>query len=66
VSPDAIAENEACEAVILEYKAIMVQAGIAAPIIKLADELAGRIALRRYLRKRDQPQPARAAKEERR
>lgn len=43
-------ENEACEAVVIEFRAMMKQNGVAEPILKLCDELAGRIALRRLLR----------------
>lgn len=50
---EAIKENEACEAVVKEFREIMVQAGISPTIIKLADELAGRIALRRLLARKD-------------
>lgn len=43
----ARAENEACEAVVLEFKAFLVQNGIAPPIVRLCDELAARIKMRR-------------------
>jgi len=49
VTPEARRENEACEAIVIEFRALMAQHGIAAPLLKLCDELAGRIALRRLI-----------------
>ncbi len=47
MTPEAAAENEACEAVVIEFRSIMAQHDIAEPLLKLCDELAGRIKLRR-------------------
>ena len=47
MTPEAAAENEACEAVVIEFRSIMAQHDIAEPLLKLCDELAGRIQLRR-------------------
>lgn len=49
MSPEAVAENRACEAVVKELSAMLVQAGAPPVIRKLCDEIAGRIYLRRKL-----------------
>lgn len=57
MSADARAENEACAAVVDEFRALMAQEGIAPPLLKLCDELAGRIRLRALLAPRPENNP---------
>ena len=49
MTPDAKAENIACQGVVEEFRAMLVQKGMPAPIIKLCKELETRIELRRLL-----------------
>jgi len=49
MSIEAKRENEACEAVVVEFRAFLRQKEMPEPILKLCDELAGRIRLRRLL-----------------
>ena len=49
MSDEATRENKACEAVVLEFRSFLAQNNMPEPILKLCDELAGRIQLRRFL-----------------
>lgn len=49
MSSDAREENEACEAIVVEFRSLLAQHATPAPILQLCDELAGRIKLRRLL-----------------
>ncbi len=49
MTDEARRENEACEAVVIEFRAMLAQNNIAEGILKLCDELSGRIQLRRLL-----------------
>jgi hypothetical protein len=49
LAPNARAENEACEAVVHEMHAFFKQNNAPEVALKLLDEVAGRIALRRLL-----------------
>lgn len=49
MSSDAREENEACEAIVVEFRSFLAQHATPAPILQLCDELAGRIKLRRLL-----------------
>ena len=51
MTDEAYLENVACENVVKEFKAFLAQHHTPAPILKLCDELAGRIMLRRFFTK---------------
>lgn len=55
LTPDAAAENKACEAVVAEFRAMLAQNGTPDAILKLCEELEGRIMLRRTLRSFGKP-----------